>query len=118
MLYEVITAQERDKVIPVLLDDVSLPLSLRAFQVADLRRWPDVRNDEADKLVRALTARAQPRNRSFVGRADALSTFGAALDATLTGSGGTVMLAGEPGIGKTRCAEEFARVAEDRGSLA
>lgn len=121
MRAEAAAAQERDKVIPVLLDDVSLPLSLRAFQVADLRSWPDACNDEADKLVRALTARVQPqpqpRNRSFVGRADALGTFSAALDATLTGSGGTVMLAGEPGIGKTRCAEEFARVAEDRGCL-
>jgi DNA-binding CsgD family transcriptional regulator len=39
----------------------------------------------------------------------------AALEGTLTGLGRLVMLAGEPGIGKTRTAEELAYVAQQRG---
>ncbi|NJN53226.1 MAG: AAA family ATPase [Gammaproteobacteria bacterium] len=117
MRAEAAAAQERDKVIPVLLDDVPLPLSLRALQVADLREWPDVSCNEAERLVHTIAERAQPSGSDFIGRMDALQTFEAALDATLNGRGGVVMLAGEPGIGKTRCAEEFARIAEDRGSL-
>ena len=41
----------------------------------------------------------------------------AALDSALEGNGGLVMLAGEPGIGKTRLTEEMEAVARDRGAL-
>ena len=40
----------------------------------------------------------------------------ATLDAALTGQGRIVMLAGEPGIGKTRTAQELAALAEIRGA--
>jgi len=39
-----------------------------------------------------------------------------ALDEALSGSGRLVMLASEPGIGKTRMIQELAAVAEERGA--
>ena len=39
-----------------------------------------------------------------------------ALDDTLSGHGRIVMRAGEPGIGKTRIAQELVSLAEDRGA--
>ncbi len=52
----------------------------------------------------------------FVGRARTLERLERALDAALGGHGRLVLLAGEPGIGKTRTAEEIARVASERGA--
>ncbi len=40
----------------------------------------------------------------------------AALDDALSGQGRLIMLAGEPGIGKTRTAQELAALAEQRGA--
>jgi len=42
----------------------------------------------------------------FVGRVHELGELERALDATRVGSGGTVLVAGEAGIGKTRLASE------------
>jgi predicted ATPase/DNA-binding CsgD family transcriptional regulator len=53
----------------------------------------------------------------FVGRQTEMHTLQAALENTLAGHGRLVMLAGEPGIGKTRVAREFASHAEQRGAL-
>ncbi len=54
----------------------------------------------------------------FVGREAALAALTAELDAALAGRGGVVVvLAGEPGIGKTRLAEELAAQATTRGAL-
>jgi DNA-binding CsgD family transcriptional regulator len=53
----------------------------------------------------------------FVGREAELAVLTADLDATLAGSGGVVLLAGEPGIGKTRLAEELAAQATSRGAV-
>jgi eukaryotic-like serine/threonine-protein kinase len=54
----------------------------------------------------------------FVGRADELTALATDLDAAVAGHGGVVLLAGEPGIGKTRLAEELAARATARGALA
>jgi DNA-binding CsgD family transcriptional regulator/tetratricopeptide (TPR) repeat protein len=51
----------------------------------------------------------------FVGRVRQLGEFGRALDAARAGSGVTVLVAGEAGIGKTRLASEFASRARDAG---
>ncbi|MEE8347866.1 MAG: protein kinase, partial [Dehalococcoidia bacterium] len=52
----------------------------------------------------------------FVGRREEMSQLKAALDSTLSGRGSLVMLAGEPGVGKTRLAREFAVYAGLRGA--
>ena len=51
----------------------------------------------------------------FVGRSREMAELTAALDDALAGRGRMVMLAGEPGIGKTRAAQELAAPAEQRG---
>jgi DNA-binding CsgD family transcriptional regulator/tetratricopeptide (TPR) repeat protein len=57
------------------------------------------------------------RRRPIVGRARELEVFRAAFDRMLAGRRQLVLISGEPGIGKTRCAEALADVAEDQGAL-
>ena len=52
---------------------------------------------------------------AFVGRLGELADLKAALDDTISGRGRLVMLAGEPGIGKTRTAQELGSHAETSG---
>jgi DNA-binding SARP family transcriptional activator len=52
----------------------------------------------------------------FVGRERELAALCSALGDALEGNGRLVLLAGEPGIGKTGLAAEFARKAEERGA--
>ena len=54
---------------------------------------------------------------TLAGRADALRTARAALDAALAGDGRLVLVAGEPGIGKSAVLGELAREAGGRGAL-
>jgi tetratricopeptide (TPR) repeat protein len=51
----------------------------------------------------------------FVGRKEELKVLEAALDDACAGRGRLVLLIGEPGIGKTRTAEEAAALAEQKG---
>jgi DNA-binding CsgD family transcriptional regulator len=53
----------------------------------------------------------------YVGRDTELAALTADLQAAVAGRGGVVLLAGEPGIGKTRLAEELAALATARGAL-
>ncbi|MCH7737298.1 MAG: AAA family ATPase [Chloroflexi bacterium] len=53
---------------------------------------------------------------TFIGRQQELAVLATALDDALAGRGQMVMLAGEPGIGKTRLAQELAGHAQDRGA--
>ena len=53
----------------------------------------------------------------FIGREREMAELTAALDDALEGRGGLAMLTGEPGIGKTRLADELETVARDRGAL-
>ena len=52
---------------------------------------------------------------AFVGRSAELARLDAAVAAAREGRGGAVLLAGDPGIGKTFTAEEVARRAAARG---
>ena len=54
----------------------------------------------------------------FVGRQREMGELKAALDDANSGHGRLVMLAGDPGIGKTRTAQELAYYAEARGAKA
>jgi class 3 adenylate cyclase/tetratricopeptide (TPR) repeat protein len=65
--------------------------------------------------LREIVARQAPTPRPFVGRRAELGQFDAALAAAGAGSGAVVVLRGEPGIGKSRLAEEFRRRARDAG---
>ncbi len=53
--------------------------------------------------------------RIFVGRNREMSELSGALDGVLSGRGRLVMLAGEPGIGQTRTAQELAAYAKGKG---
>jgi DNA-binding CsgD family transcriptional regulator/DNA polymerase III delta prime subunit len=52
----------------------------------------------------------------FVGRESELATLRSYFDSAMGGSGRIIMLAGEPGIGKTRTASELAKHAEGQGA--
>jgi hypothetical protein len=67
--------------------------------------------DEAEALEAALET-ADP----FIGRQREQEQLRAALDRALSGEGGTLMVVGEPGIGKTRLTSEFATFARLRGA--
>lgn len=54
--------------------------------------------------------------RRFIGRQREMSALKGAVDAATTGDGRIVMLAGEPGIGKTRLAQELSSYAESSGA--
>ncbi len=57
-----------------------------------------------------------PLRGTFVGRQREMGELKAALEDAIAGRGRLVMLAGEPGIGKTRTAQELAYDAEARGA--
>ena len=52
----------------------------------------------------------------FVGRHREMGELRTALDDAMSGRGRLIMLAGEPGIGKTRIAQELASTAEELGA--
>src|SRR5262245_1625791 len=53
----------------------------------------------------------------FVGRSAEIAALDAALEAARSGYGGVALLAGEPGIGKTRLADELSERAAAQGAL-
>jgi DNA-binding winged helix-turn-helix (wHTH) protein/tetratricopeptide (TPR) repeat protein len=61
-----------------------------------------------------LTSHPFPSDPSFVGRGDLLTHLHAALAEAMAGRGRTIVLLGEPGIGKTRTAETLADAARRR----
>ncbi|MBI3303681.1 MAG: AAA family ATPase [Deltaproteobacteria bacterium] len=69
---------------------------------------------------RAASQPAPTRDRlassTFVGREREMEELRAGLEGAFGGRGRLFLLAGEPGIGKTRLAEEFATVARQRGA--
>src|ERR1700722_10008110 len=65
----------------------------------------------------ALVTESGSQSRPIVGRGRELEVFRAAFDRMLAGRRQMVLISGEPGIGKTRCAQALAGVAEDQGAL-
>ena len=59
--------------------------------------------------------REMPDVTPFVGRRSELTRMRSHVDAAMAGSGRVIMIAGEPGIGKTRTASELEAYAEERG---
>jgi tetratricopeptide (TPR) repeat protein len=55
------------------------------------------------------------KSAGFVGREHELAVLHKAIDAAMSGKGSTVMLSGEPGIGKTRLVDEFKSLARQKG---
>src|SRR5246500_5886444 len=55
--------------------------------------------------------------RFIAGRGRELEVFREAFSRMLSGRRQLVLISGEPGIGKTRCAEALAELAEDQGAL-
>ena len=64
-----------------------------------------------------LSTRDSALSTDFVGRERELQQITAGLDEVRSGRGRMVLLVGEPGIGKTRTAEEVAAVARQRAAL-
>lgn len=62
-------------------------------------------------------AEAAPFRTPFVGHGHAMARLRDALDSALAGRGRVALLVGEPGIGKTRTAEELSEEARRRGAL-
>jgi hypothetical protein len=58
-----------------------------------------------------------PLRTAFVGHSHAMTRLRQALESTLAGHGRIALLVGEPGIGKTRTADELAGEARPRGAL-
>ena len=134
---EIATALDRGiPVIPVLVQGAQMPrgnelpdrlkplASRNALEVSDNRFRSDV-----ERLIETLEAPNQdrpadtvflepapPASSTFVGRQREMAELRAALDAAMVGRGQMVMLSGEPGIGKTRLAQELASRAESLGA--
>ena len=122
---EIATALERGiRVIPVLVQGAPMPAatdfpeSLKQLAQRNAQEISDrTFNSDAQRLIEALEAPEPepPERDEFVGRQRELAVLTAALDNALLGNGQIVMLAGDPGIGKTRTSRELAAYAEKIG---
>lgn len=66
-------------------------------------------------LPQRESTHAAPRDEAFIGRERELEAIGKVLASALSGTGATVSIAGEPGIGKTQTAQVVAKWAAVRG---
>ncbi len=110
----------------------NIPQALERLTLRLLAKAPEERPKSATEVLAALEAiaegpqeaaprvEANPLDRLaggvFVGREQELGELRSSLDQALAGHGRLVLLAGEPGIGKTRLAEELATYAQVRGA--
>jgi DNA-binding SARP family transcriptional activator len=88
---------------------------LKELQDAILRQDPELDLERAIKDVPARPTSepaATRRSESFVGRQSELAEFQAAFDDALTGRMSLFLIAGEPGIGKSRLADEATSLAQ------
>jgi DNA-binding SARP family transcriptional activator len=101
----------------VLVDELGLEPSrqLRELEQAILRQDPAL--DVTTLSNAPLASRASTASDDFVGRSAELGALVAALDEAATGRGSVFLVTGEPGIGKSRLAEQLAGQARARGAL-
>jgi len=109
-----------------------LPPALETIVLRLLAKDPTERYPSATALLQALESVQQGgdagvvaapspsilevlRRTRFVGRARELAELKSAVDRMLGGTGGTIFIVGEPGIGKTRLGQELATYARLRG---
>ena len=134
---EVATALERGiRVVPVLVQGARMPgaadlpdalkvLATRnALEVSDRRFHSDVQRliealrtvDPEPSETGEFAVQGRPGTSGFVGREQEMGELRAALEDAMSGRGRLMMLAGEPGIGKTRMTQELASYAEQQGA--
>jgi DNA-binding SARP family transcriptional activator/tetratricopeptide (TPR) repeat protein len=92
---------------------------LREIQAAILRQDPELdlrasAEEPSPVAVAAGSIAAETPSESFVGRESELAEFQAAFDEALAGRMSLFLIAGEPGIGKSRLADEATSLAEAR----
>ncbi len=88
---------------------------LRELERAILAQDPELQLAAAEKPAAGQPPRVTARS-GFAGREPELSELIAGLDDAVVGRGCVFLLAGEPGIGKSRLAEELLARARDRGA--
>ncbi len=88
--------------------------ALRELELAILQQDPSLDGNRRP----SATAATEPTTSVLVGRERELAALRAGLDAAFGGRGSLFLLAGEPGIGKTRIAEEVLHDARMRGAVA
>ena len=71
-------------------------------------------NDDDAKTTKAIKVALGESGSRFIGRERELELLLHSLDSAIMGSGRVDLIAGEPGIGKTRLAEEIGTIARDR----
>jgi DNA-binding SARP family transcriptional activator len=104
----------------VLSDELGLEpgTGLQRLQQAILAHDPSLDPVPALQTRQQTPPDARPRAAdAFIGRRRELGELLAALERALRGEGALLLLSGEPGIGKTRLASEFASRASERGAL-
>jgi DNA-binding SARP family transcriptional activator len=94
---------------------------LKKLQAAILRQDPELDLRPAGEQPSPVAAAAESiaaeaPSESFVGRESELAEFQAAFDEALAGRMSLFLIAGEPGIGKSRLADEATSLAEARGA--
>ena len=91
---------------------------LRELQQAILAQDPTLerRTHAGPPADSGAAATSEPSRGAFVGRERELAELAGALEDALEGTGGLALLAGEPGIGKSRLADELLARARARGA--
>jgi DNA-binding SARP family transcriptional activator len=105
----------------VLQDELGMEPSgaLNDLQRKILNQDPSLEPSARDvplRLVEPPAVLATPTDDGFVGRADELERLEHAYEAAAAGRGGTALIAGAAGIGKTLLASQLARHARSRGA--
>jgi DNA-binding SARP family transcriptional activator/tetratricopeptide (TPR) repeat protein len=88
--------------------------ALQGLEQKILRQDPSL--DLPQPAEQRVAARGRRAAGVFVGRERELAELEAGLEDALTGRGRLFLLSGEPGIGKTRLADELGALAKDRGA--